>query len=162
LKGIIMNELVDNMSAVGQAIRKKYKYDTLYMNIAESVADMSIDHKYKVGAIIVKEGILAEGWNGAPTGFPNATRNDDEKTHPWVIHAEQNAIAKCARKGIACEGATIYVTLAPCRDCARMIIQSGIKEVVYRDRFYKDEEGLNMLTNSGVTVEHYARKPYAG
>jgi dCMP deaminase len=157
-----MNKLVDNMSTVGKAIRKKYKYDTLYMNIAEAIADMSVDLKYKVGAIIVRDGILAEGWNGAPAGFPNDTRDDDNTTHPWIIHAEQNAIAKCARKGISCDGATIYVTLAPCRDCARMIIQSGIKEVVYRDRFNKDEEGLAMLERAGVAVEHYARKPYVG
>jgi len=157
-----MNQIIQDITVASQATRKKYKYDTLYMQIAEAVADMSVDHKHKVGAIIVKDGILAEGWNGAPAGFPNQTRNDDNKTHPWIIHAEQNAIAKCARKGIACEGATIFVTLAPCRDCARMIIQSGIKEVVYRDSFEKDKEGLRMLEKAGIIIEHYARKPYVG
>jgi dCMP deaminase len=157
-----MNELVDAMSESSRAIRKKYKYDTLYMQVAEAIADMSVDPKHKVGAIIVKDGILAEGWNGAPTGFPNKTRDDDNKTHPWIIHAEQNALAKCARKGIACEGAAIYITLAPCRDCSRLIIQSGIKEVIYRDSFEKDEEGLKMLERAGIDVVHYARKPYVG
>jgi len=135
---------------------KQLKYDRLYMDISLRVSEMSIDSKHKVGALIVRDGILSEGWNGAPSGFPNETRNESGETHPWVIHAEQNAIAKCARKGISTEDATIYVTLGPCRHCARLILQAGIKRVVYKKTF-SDKEGLHLLEKAGIIVEQLTR-----
>jgi dCMP deaminase len=136
---------------------KQLKYDRLYMDLALRVADMSVDHKHKVGALIVREGILSEGWNGSPTGFLNDTRDDDGETHPWIIHAEQNAIAKCAKKGIATEGATLYVTLSPCRHCARLILQAGIVRVMYKKSFSKDKEGLLLLEKAGIITEQLAQ-----
>jgi len=114
---------------------KQLKYDRLYMDISLRVSEMSIDSKHKVGALIVRDGILSEGWNGAPSGFPNETRNESGETHLWVIHAEQNAIAKCARKGISTEDATIYVTLGPCRHCARLICRLVLKELYIKRHF---------------------------
>jgi len=136
---------------------KEFSYDRLYMDIALRVAEMSHDEKHRVGCVIVKNGILAEGWNGSPTGFPNETRDSEGNTLSWVIHAEQNAIAKCAQKGVSCKGATLYVTLAPCRDCARLILQSGITKVVYGKRF-SDKEGLNLLKTAKLNVYQFIVK----
>jgi dCMP deaminase len=136
---------------------KDHKYDKLYMDIAVRVSEMSIDIKHKVGALIVKDGIIAEGWNGAPTGFDNQTRDEFGQTHPWVIHAEQNAIAKCANKGVSCKDATMYITLAPCRHCARLILQAGISRVVFKKSF-SDKEGLLLLEKAGIIVDQFIRQ----
>ena len=135
---------------------KQYRYDKLYMDIALRISEMSFDSKHKVGALIVNEGILAEGWNGAPSGFSNLTRDDEGETHSWIIHAEQNAIAKCAKKGVSCEGATLYVTLAPCRHCARLILQAGITRVVYKKNF-SDKEGIALLEKAGIQLDLYVK-----
>jgi len=117
---------------------KQIKYDTMYMDIAKRISDMSYDEDTKVGAVIVKDGnIISMGWNGTPSGFPNDCKNPNTGiTLPYVIHAEANAICKLARDGGSGLGATLYTTLSPCMECTKLILQSGIKEVVV----YKGEE----------------------
>ena len=111
---------------------KQNRYDELYSDIAKRVSEMSFDTDTKVGAIIVKDGnIISMGWNGTPSGFDNACKNPNTGvTLPYVIHAEANAIAKLARDGGNGLGATLYCTLAPCMECTKLILQSGISEVV--------------------------------
>lgn len=142
---------------IDQSKQKAYRYDKLYMDIAVRISEMSRDGKHKVGALIVNNGIIAEGWNGTPSGFSNTTRDNSGETYSWVIHAEQNAIAKCAAKGVSCEGATMYVTLAPCRHCARLLLQAGIKRIVYKKSF-SDKEGLQLLAKTDIIVDMYSRQ----
>ena len=107
----------------------------------------------KVGAIIVKDGmIIADGYNGTPSGFDNCCENDNGETHWYVLHAEANAILKLARSNNSAEGATLYITLSPCRDCAKLIHQSGIVRVVYCKE-YKDRSGLDFLKSANVETE---------
>jgi len=117
---------------------KQIRYDDMYMDIAKRISDMSYDEDTKVGAVIVKDGnIISMGWNGTPSGFPNDCKNPNTGiTLPYVIHAEANAICKLARDGGSGLGSTLYTTLSPCMECTKLILQSGIKEVVV----YKGEE----------------------
>ena len=114
----------------------------------------------KVGAIIVKDRmIISDGYNGTPSGFSNRCENEDGETHWYVLHAEANAILKVAKSTNNTEGSTLYLTHSPCKDCSKLILQSGIKRVVYMDA-YKDISGVTFLTNAGVvitqinTIEH--------
>ena len=123
------------------------------MNIALEVSKASYCKRKQVGALIVKEdNIIAIGYNGTISGFPNVCELQDGSTSPDVLHAESNAIAKCAKSSNSSNGATLYVTLSPCFDCAKIIIQSGIKEVIYLEK-YRNLEGLNLLTKSKINVE---------
>lgn len=107
----------------------------------------------QVGAIIVKDKmIIADGYNGTPSGFNNCCENEAGETHWYVLHAEANAILKLARSNNSSKGATLYITLSPCRDCSKLIHQAGIVRVVYRDR-YKDTSGLEFLEAAGVVIE---------
>ena len=106
----------------------------------------------KVGAIIVKNGmIISDGFNGTPTGFDNHCENEEGYTKWYVLHAEANAILKVAKSTNSCEGATLYLTLSPCKDCAKLIHQSGIKRLVYIKE-YKDSSGLKFLKKAGVEL----------
>jgi dCMP deaminase len=106
-----------------------------------------------VGALIVKDKmIIADGYNGSPSGFPNECENDEGQTHWYVLHAEANAITKLARSHNSAEGSTLYITLSPCRDCAKLILQAGIKRVVYKSA-YKDTSGVDFLTKSSIVTE---------
>ena len=127
------------------------KHDSFYMMVAMSARDQSHDPETPVGCVIVREGIVAEGWSGTPSGFDNETRDADGVTKPEVIHAETNAIAKCARKGVATDGATLYTTLSPCYSCAKLLLQSGIAEVVYLNEYFK-QDGLRLLRQGNVKV----------
>jgi dCMP deaminase len=127
---------------------KQERYDAMYMDIAKRVSEMSWDSDTKVGAIIVKDGnIISMGWNGTPSGFPNDCKHPSTGvTLPYVIHAEANAISKLARDGGNGLGATLYCTLAPCMECTKLILQSGISEVVVThadERFMESYKILN-------------------
>jgi len=129
--------------------------DHTYMAMAEELSKLSYANRKKVGCLIVKDTqIIAEGYNGTPKGFPNECEYrsyvDEEYTKPEVLHAESNAITKIARSTNSSDGATLYVTLAPCFECAKLIIQSGIVRVIYKDHYKKN--GLNLLLKAGVQV----------
>jgi dCMP deaminase len=128
--------------------------DTRYLEIAHLIAQWSKDDKRKVGAIIVRDGnILSYSYNGTPRGWQNETRDAEGRTHDHVLHAETQAIAKIARSTMSTEGSTLYCTLSPCLNCAKLISQVGIIRVVY-DETYKDTSGLDFLTQAGVAINN--------
>jgi dCMP deaminase len=132
---------------------KQLKYDRAYLRLAASWAGLSHCNRKKVGAIIVKDGmIISDGYNGTPSGFDNCCENDIGETHWYVLHAEANAILKVAKSTNNCSGATLYLTLSPCKDCSKLVIQSGIKRVVFQHG-YKDPEGINFLEQAGIEIE---------
>lgn len=123
------------------------------MRIAREWGQLSYCVRKKVGAIIVKDRmIISDGYNGTPSGFENCCEDEDNLTKWYVLHAEANAILKVARSTQSCEGATLYITMSPCKDCSKLIHQSGIKRVVYQQS-YKDNSGIDFLIKAGVTVE---------
>ncbi len=133
-----------------------YRYDRSYMSVAKIFAGLSHDDKYKVGACIVKDGqILSQGWNGMPSGMDNTTRFGPGLTRPEVIHAEANALMKLAKNGGSADEASLFTTHSPCYTCAGLIIQAGIRRVVY-DKVY-DEEALTYLKERGLEVERINR-----
>jgi dCMP deaminase len=139
---------------------KQARYDRAYLRLAQNWAMLSHCTRKKVGAIIVKDRmIISDGYNGTPSGFSNHCENEEGETHWYVLHAEANAILKVAKSTNNTEGSTLYLTHSPCKDCSKLILQSGIKRVVYMDA-YKDISGLTFLTNAGVvitqinTIEH--------
>lgn len=132
---------------------KKSKYDKAYLRIAKEWGQLSYCKRKQVGAIIVKDRmIISDGYNGTPSGFENCCEDENNLTHWYVLHAEANAISKVARSTQSCEGATLYITLSPCKDCSKLIHQSGIKRVVYHEE-YKDCSGVDFLRKAGVEVE---------
>jgi dCMP deaminase len=133
--------------------QKKEKYDKAYLRIAKEWGQLSYCQRKKVGAIIVKDKmIISDGYNGTPSGFENCCEDEENNTKWYVLHAEANAISKVARSTQSCEGATLYITLSPCKDCSKLIHQSGIKRVVYHQE-YKDCSGLDFLRKAGVEVD---------
>lgn len=131
---------------------KETRYHIAYLRMAQVWSGLSHCRRAKVGALIVKDGmIISDGYNGTPSGFPNDCEDCDEKTHWYVLHAEANAMMKVARSSQSTGGATLYVTTSPCRDCSKLIIQSGIARVVYCTE-YRDTTGLSVLRESGVEV----------
>lgn len=135
---------------------KLNKYDRAYLRIAKEWGSLSYCKRKKVGAIIVKDRmIISDGYNGTPSGFENCCEDEEGLTQWYVLHAEANAILKVARSTQSCEGATLYITLSPCKECSKLIHQSGIKRVVYRDA-YKDDSGIQFLIKAGVEVVHVA------
>lgn len=129
--------------------------DQTYMMMAEELSKLSHAERKKVGCLIVKDTqIISEGYNGTPTGFNNACEYynhvDEMYTKPEVLHAESNAITKLARSTNSSSGSTLYVTLAPCFDCSKLIIQAGVKRLVYKDTYRKD--GLALLDKAGINV----------
>ncbi len=136
-----------------RAASKQLRYDMAYMRMAAEWAQLSHCERKQVGALIVKDRmIIADGFNGAPSGFPNPCENTEGETHWFVLHAEANAITKLARSNNASMGATLYITLSPCRECAKLIHQAGITRVLYRDA-YKDMSGVDFLKAAGVEVD---------
>ena len=139
--------------------QRKQQYDKVYMNMAKELASLSYALRSKVGCIIVsKEGqIISQGYNGTPSGRDNCCEYTDMDgefvSKREVLHAESNAIIKCARWAASTNGATLYVTLSPCFDCAKMIVQAGIERVVYHEE-YRNTEGLDLLKECGVQVDH--------
>jgi dCMP deaminase len=131
---------------------KQLRYDLAYLKMAKTWSELSHCTRKKVGAIIVKNDmIISDGYNGTPSGYDNCCEDDQGNTHWYVLHAEANAILKVAKSTNNCEGATLYLTLSPCKDCSKLILQAGIKRVVY-SRDYKDIEGVHFLKNSGIDV----------
>ncbi|KGO96055.1 deoxycytidylate deaminase [Flavobacterium enshiense] len=134
-------------------VEKKEKYDKAYLRIAKEWGQLSYCQRKKVGAIIVKDRmIISDGYNGTPSGFENCCEDDEGLTKWYVLHAEANAISKVARSTQSCEGATLYITLSPCKECSKLIHQSGVKRVVYHEG-YKDDSGLDFLRKAGVEVD---------
>ena len=132
---------------------KSLLLDKRYLRMAHIWSENSYCTRRKVGALIVKDKmIISDGYNGTPSGFPNVCEGDDGLTLPCVLHAEANAITKIARSGNNSDGATLYVTDAPCIECAKLIIQAGIRRVVYA-RSYRLTDGLDLLLKAGISVE---------
>uniref|UniRef100_UPI0040498FB2 deoxycytidylate deaminase n=1 Tax=Flavobacterium sp. TaxID=239 RepID=UPI0040498FB2 len=132
---------------------KKTKYDRAYLRIAKEWGQLSYCKRKQVGAIIVKDRmIISDGYNGTPSGFENCCENEENVTKWYVLHAEANAILKVARSTQSCENATLYITLSPCKECSKLIHQSGIKRVVYHQE-YKDTSGVEFLRKAGVEVD---------
>lgn len=133
---------------------KLEKYDKAYLRIAKEWSRLSYCKRKQVGAIIVKDRmIISDGYNGTPSGFENCCEDDEGYTKWYVLHAEANAILKVAGSTQSCEGATLYITLSPCKECSKLIHQSGIKRVVYLEG-YKDDSGLDFLRKACVKVDH--------
>ena len=129
------------------------KFDSSYLQMAEIWAQNSYCKRRKVGALLVKDRmIISDGYNGTPSGFENICEDENGVTKPYVLHAEANAITKVAKSGNSSEGATLYVTASPCMECSKLIIQSGIKRVVYRDA-YRLQDGVELLRRAGIEVE---------
>ena len=131
---------------------KTERYDHLYMDIARRVSEMSHDTDTKVGAVVVKDGnIISMGWNGTPAGFPNHCKDTATgRTLPIVIHAEANALCKLAKSSTNGEGATLYTTLSPCTECTKLILQSGISEVVIEQADDRYMEAYTLLKEKGM------------
>ena len=134
------------------------KYDVAYLKMAETWGKLSYCKRRQVGAIIVKNRmIISDGYNGTPTGFENVCEDEENYTKWYVLHAEANAILKVASSTQSCDGATLYVTLSPCRECSKLIHQSGISRVVYSEA-YKDLSGVEFLKKAGVIVNQISLK----
>ena len=131
---------------------KQRKYDVAYIKMAKEWAKLSYCKRRQVGALIVKgKMIISDGYNGTPTGFENICEDDDNYTKWYVLHAEANAILKVAGSTQSCENATLYITMSPCKECSKLIHQSGIKRVVYAQA-YKDNSGLKFLEKAGIDL----------
>jgi dCMP deaminase len=136
--------------------KKLNKYDKAYLRIAKEWSLLSYCKRKQVGAIIVKDRmIISDGYNGTPSGFENCCEDEEGLTRWDVLHAEANAILKVARSTQSCEGATLYITLSPCKECSKLIHQSGIKRVVYHNG-YRDDSGLQFLIKAGIDVQQIA------
>ena len=131
---------------------KQEKYDRAYLRMALEWAKLSHCKRKQVGALIVKNRmIISDGYNGTPTGFENCCEDKNEKTHWYVLHAEANAILKIASSNHDCNGATLYLTMSPCKECSKLIHQAGINRLVYINE-YKDISGVDFLIEAGVEV----------
>lgn len=136
------------------AADKERKFDERYLRMADIWSENSYCTRRKVGALIVKEKmIISDGFNGTPSGFENVCEDESGLTKPYVLHAEANAITKIARSGNNSDGATLYVTASPCIECAKLIIQCGIKRVVYGEH-YRLTDGIDLLRRAGIQVDY--------
>ena len=131
---------------------KEIQYHRTYLKMAQVWATLSKSKRKKVGALIVKENtIISDGFNGTPTGFPNDCEDVDGNTQWYVLHAEANAILKTARSTQDISNSVLYLTLSPCKDCCKLIVQSGIRKIVYAEA-YRDLDGITILKSSGIDV----------
>lgn len=132
--------------------KRQNEFDRRYLEMARVWAKNSYCKRRQVGAIIVKDRmIISDGYNGTPEGFENICEDENFKTKPYVLHAEANAITKVAKSNNSSEGATLYITTSPCMECAKLIIQSGIRRVVFCDN-YHSEDGIELLNRAGIEV----------
>lgn len=132
--------------------KKQNKYDKAYLRIAAEWSKLSYCKRKQVGAIIVRDRmIISDGYNGTPSGFENCCEDTVGLTQWYVLHAEANAILKVARSTQTCDNATLYITLSPCKECSKLIHQSGIKRVVYKNG-YRDTSGIDFLVKAGIEV----------
>ncbi len=133
---------------------KQAQFDKRYMQMAQIWAQNSYCNRRKVGALIVRDNmIISDGYNGTPSGFPNQCEDENNKSFPYVLHAEANAITKIARSNNSSQDATLYVTSSPCIECAKLIIQSGIKRVVYGEP-YRLSDGIDLLKHADIIVDY--------
>lgn len=133
---------------------KQHELDVRYMRMARIWAENSYCKRRQVGAIIVKDKmIISDGYNGTPSGFENICEDDNGLTKPYVLHAEANAITKIARSGNNSDGATLYVTASPCIECAKLIIQAGIRRVVYAEHYHLTD-GIDLLKRAGIETAY--------
>ncbi|WP_428224237.1 deoxycytidylate deaminase [Flavobacterium sp.] len=132
---------------------KLNKYDKAYLRLAKEWSKLSYCKRKQVGAIIVRDRmIISDGYNGTPSGFENCCEDENNLTHWYVLHAEANAILKVANSTQSCQDATLYITLSPCKECSKLILQAGIKRVVYHNG-YRDDAGLQFLEKAGVEIQ---------
>lgn len=140
------------MSSIHPYKNKQEQFDRRYLEMARIWAKNSYCKRRQVGALIVQgKMIISDGYNGTPSGFENNCEDENNKTKPYVLHAEANAITKVAKSNNSSENATLYVTTSPCLECAKLIIQSGIKRVVFSDK-YHNQDGLVILEKAGIEV----------
>jgi len=133
---------------------KQLEFDRRYLQMARIWAENSYCKRRKVGALIVKDRmIISDGYNGTPAGFENVCEDEYYRTKPYVLHAEANAITKVAKSNNSSEGATLYITTSPCMECSKLIIQSGIKRVVFSELYTKNE-GLRLLERAKIELIH--------
>lgn len=133
---------------------KQEVLDRRYLRMASIWSENSYCERRKVGALLVKDKmIISDGYNGTPAGFPNVCESSEGVTFPYVLHAEANAITKVARSNNSSEGSTLYISTSPCMECSKLIIQAGIKRVVFSD-LYRITDGLDLLRDAGVEVVH--------
>ena len=143
---MVLSDLAHNLDP------KQLRYYKAYLRLAASWALLSHCTRKQVGAIIVKDAIIiSDGYNGTPAGFDNCCEDEYNQTHWYVLHAEANAILKVARSTNNCKDATLYLTHSPCKDCSKLVLQSGIKRLVYREA-YKDMSGVEFLKSAGLDV----------
>ena len=136
---------------------KQHQFDLRYLEMARVWSQNSYCQRRQVGALVVKDGmIISDGYNGTPSGFENVCEDDNGVTKPYVLHAEANAITKLARSSNNSDGATIYITASPCIECAKLIIQSGIKRVVYGE-VYRLMDGIELLQRAGIEVVYLGK-----
>ena len=132
---------------------KQRKYDIAYLRMAKEWSKLSYCKRRQVGALIVKDKmIISDGYNGTPTGFENTCEDDEGNTKWYVLHAEANAILKVASSTQGCQGATLYITMSPCKECSKLVHQAGIKRIVYLNE-YKDNSGIAFLEKAGITIQ---------
>ena len=128
--------------------------DRRYLRMARIWSENSYCKRRKVGALIVKDKmIISDGYNGTPSGFPNVCEDYDNRTFPYVLHAEANAITKVAKSNNSSDGSTLYVTDSPCIECAKLIIQAGIKRVVY-SKLYRVTDGIDLMKTAGIQIDY--------
>lgn len=140
--------------------QKQLRYDQAYLRMAREWSLLSHCTRKKVGAIIVKNGmIISDGYNGTPSGFENDCEDGQGLTLWYVLHAEANAISKVARSTNNAQDSTLYLTLSPCKDCSKMILQVGIRRVVFSE-LYKDGAGLDLLREAGIVIDHVPLNAY--
>lgn len=146
------NETIE--TNVSQSNEKIIKYNKKYLEIAKSISELSYASRKKVGAIIVKDNsIISDGYNGTPNGFENECEDNIGNTKWYTLHAEANAITKLVRiGGVSANGSTLYTTVSPCKECAKLILQSGIKKVIYNEN-YRDTSGIDFLKKAGICIE---------
>ncbi|WP_415329342.1 deoxycytidylate deaminase [Chryseobacterium sp. MMS23-Vi53] len=129
------------------------KFDKAYLKMAQEWAKLSYCKRKQVGALIVKDRmIISDGYNGTPSGFENCCEDNEGKTHWYVLHAEANAILKLAASTQSAKGATLYLTLSPCKECSKLILQAGIARLVYINE-YSDDDGISFLRNHNIEIE---------
>ena len=134
---------------------KQKELDSKYLRMARIWSENSYCQRRRVGALIVKDKrIISDGYNGTPSGFENVCEDEDHLTKPYVLHAEANAITKIARSNNNSDGSTLYVTDSPCVECSKLIIQAGIRRVVYA-REYRLTDGIELLRRAGIEVEYH-------
>jgi dCMP deaminase len=139
---------------MNQSNEKETQLDKRYLRMAMIWAENSYCQRRKVGAILVKDRmIISDGYNGTPAGFENVCEDESGVTKPYVLHAEANAITKVARSNNSSDGSTLYVTASPCVECAKLIIQAGIRRVVFHE-LYRLSDGIDLLTRAGVEIVH--------